>query len=133
MTPPTVDSGIHIAGAGVDAVDVKRFRAVLSRHPELSRRLFTDEELAYANRAGDPAQRLAARFAAKEAVAKAMGTGIWKLHFANVEVTCRPGHAPTVALHGNAQYIARTLGVKGWRLSITHTDLVAVAFALAVS
>ena len=114
-------------------MDVERFRTVLSRRPALSRRLFTDEELAYANQASDPAQRLAARFAAKEAVAKAMGTGIWQLHFANIEVTRRPGHHPTVALHGQAQHLARAHGVTGWRLSITHTDLVAVAFALAVN
>ncbi|MHB8262843.1 MAG: holo-ACP synthase [Acidimicrobiales bacterium] len=132
MKPADLNGSTRITGIGVDAVDVERFRAVLTRRPTLARRLFTEEELAYANQANDPTQRLAARFAAKEAAAKALGTGIWQLHFANVEVKRRRGSPPTIVLHGRAQRIAQICGVAAWHLSMTHTDLVAVAFALAL-
>ena len=123
---------LQIAGIGVDAVDVKRFRAVLARRPKLANRLYTAGELDYAYRASDPTERLAARFAAKEAVAKAMGTGIWQLHFANVEVTRKRGHPPSILLHERAGHIADERGIVGWRLSITHTEIVAIAFAISL-
>ncbi|MPY95131.1 MAG: 4'-phosphopantetheinyl transferase superfamily protein, partial [Acidimicrobiia bacterium] len=63
-------------GIGLDAVDVPRFRAVLARRPRISQRLFTDAERAYAGRRADPTERLAARFAAKEALLKSLGAGI---------------------------------------------------------
>lgn len=125
-------SSSRIYGIGVDAVDIERFRAVLARRPGLVNRLYTEDELHYAYKASDPTQRLAARFAAKEAAAKAMGTGIWQLHFANVEVTRQRGHPPSISLHECARHIADERGIVGWHLSITHTDIVAMAFTVAL-
>ncbi len=124
--------GSQIYGIGIDVVDVERFRVVLTRRPQLTGRLYTTGELDYAYKANDPSLRLAARFAAKEAIAKAMGTGIWQLHFANVEVIHQHGHPPSVSLHERAKRIADAHGIVKWHLSITHTEIVAMAFAIAI-
>ncbi len=124
--------GSQIYGIGIDVVDVERFRVVLTRRPQLTGRLYTTGELDYAYKANDPSLRLAARFAAKEAIAKAMGTGIWQLHFANVEVIHQHGHPPSVSLHERAKRIADARGIVKWHLSITHTEIVAMAFAIAI-
>lgn len=124
--------GSQIYGIGIDAVDIKRFRGVLTRCPQLAERLYTTAELDYAYKANDPLLRLAARFVAKEAIAKAMGTGIWQLRFANVEVTHQRGHPPSVLLHERAKRIADARGIRKWYLSITHTEIVAMAFVIAL-
>ena len=124
--------GSQIYGIGIDVVDVERFRVVLTRRPQLTGRLYTTGELDYAYKANDPSLRLAARFAAKEAIAKAMGTGIWQLHFANVEIIHQHGYPPLVSLHERAKRIADARGIVKWHLSITHTEIVAMAFAIAI-
>ncbi|HVM01933.1 MAG TPA: holo-ACP synthase, partial [Acidimicrobiales bacterium] len=73
-------------GIGIDAVEVGRFRRALARTPRMAERLFTDGERAYGARFADPAPRLAARFAAKEATMKALGVGIGAVGFHDVEV-----------------------------------------------
>ncbi len=119
-------------GIGIDAVEVERFRAVLARRPAMSRRLFTEGERAYGDRHRDPAPRLAARFAAKEAVMKAMGVGLWRFKLRDVEVVRAPSGQPTVALDGRAAELAAEKGVTEWRLTLTHTDRVAQAIAVAL-
>ncbi len=121
-----------MVGIGIDAVDVPRFRKALSRRPRLAGRLFTEGERAYGSRHRDPAPPLAARFAAKEAVMKALGVGIGAFAFRDVEVVSAPSGAPSLALHGGADELARRLGVEGWRLSLTHTDQLAQAVAVAL-
>lgn len=118
-------------GVGVDAVEVERFRRVLARRPRLAQRLFTEAELAYASRRRDPAEPLAARFAAKEAVLKAMGVGLGAARLAEIEVTRAPGGAPALRLAGRAAALAAERGVRRWHLSLTHTAVGAVAVALA--
>ena len=76
-------------GVGIDAVEIDRFRLALDRTPRIAERLFSDAERAYTARRRDPTERLAARFAAKEAVMKAMGVGLWKFNFRDVEVVAR--------------------------------------------
>jgi holo-[acyl-carrier protein] synthase len=120
-----------VIGVGVDAVEVDRFRRVLARSPRLAQRLFTDGELAYAARRRDPAQPLAARFAAKEAVLKALGGGRGSARFAEIEVTRATSGAPALRLAGRAAALAAERGVARWHLSLTHTDVAAVAVALA--
>jgi len=123
--------GGRIRGIGVDAVDVARFRAVLERRPGLAQRLFTDGERSYAASKADPGPRLAARFAAKEAVLKALGVGIGATNFRDVEVVSAGGGAPRLALAGRAQVLAAARGVRFWHLSMTHTEAVAVASVVA--
>ncbi len=119
-------------GIGIDAVEVERFRAVLARRPAMSRRLFTEGERAYGGRHRDPAPRLAARFAAKEAVMKALGVGLGAFAFHDVEVVSAPSGAPSLVLRGQALELANRQGVVGWRLSLTHTERVAEAVAVAL-
>ena len=119
-------------GIGIDAVEVDRFRRALRTHPGILDRLFTPAERAYGETARDPAERLAARFAAKEAVMKALGVGLGAFAFRDVEVVRAPSGAPSVALTGRAADLAADRGVTSWRLSLTHTRLMAEAVAVAL-
>jgi holo-[acyl-carrier protein] synthase len=124
-------AGTGIVGVGIDAVDLDRFRRVLDRRPSLAGRVFTGGERAYAARAADPVPRLSTRFAAKEAVMKALGVGLGAFPFADVEVVRHGLDAPTLHLSGAADECARHRGVARWHLSLTHTDRVAVAMVIA--
>ena len=119
-------------GIGIDAVEVDRFRRVLTRTPSVARRLFTDGERAAGARRRDPAQRLAARFAAKEAVMKALGVGLGAFSFQDVEVVNARSGKPELVLRGKAATLAAERGVAGWMLSLTHTERTAQAVALAL-
>jgi len=129
--PPGGDAVCGVVGIGVDAVDVARFRAAIERRPGLVDRLFTDAERAYAGRGRDPGPRLAARFAAKEAVLKALGVGIGTAAFREIEVVRDGDGAPSVSLSGAAAALAGARRVDRWHLSLTHTDTVAVASVVA--
>ncbi len=125
-----------IVGIGVDAVDVVRFRGILARHPGFAARFFTDTEQADARRAPDPTESLAARFAAKEAVMKALGTGLGGFALTEVEVRRGTGRgatagAPSLVLHGAAAALAARRSAGRFHLSHTHTTEVAVAFVVA--
>jgi holo-[acyl-carrier protein] synthase len=117
-----------ISGVGVDVVDVGRFGEVLARRPKIAERLFTEAERA--DGAGDP-QRLAARFAAKEATMKALGTGIGGFGWHDVEVVRPPLGAPSLRLSAAAASLADRRGVARWHVSLTHTATVAVAMVVA--
>lgn len=119
-------------GVGIDAVELDRFRRTLHRTPRIVERLFSDAERAYADRRSDPTERLAARFAAKEATMKAMGVGLWKFAFRDVEVVRAPSGAPSLRLYGRAAELADELGITEWRLSLTHTERTAQAIAIAL-
>ena len=119
-------------GIGVDLCEVDRMRAALARTPRLRARLFTDEEQAYCDRRADPTERYAARFAAKEAVMKAMGVGVGACRWRDIEVAKARSGAPAVRLHGGAQALADGLGIRGWRLTLTHTHRIAEAIAVAL-
>lgn len=121
-----------VIGIGTDLVEVERFRLALTRRPTLAERLFSDDERAYADRFRDPTKSLAARFGAKEAVMKAMGVGLWKFALRDVEVVKRRSGEPVLALHGKAATLAAEKGVREWRLTLTHTDSMAMAVALAL-
>lgn len=112
---------------GLDLLDIDRLERALERRPRLSERLFTDAERAYAARRARPAQHLAARFCAKEAVAKALALPGWS--FGDVEVVAT-GTAPEVVLHGGAARRASDLGVE-CAISLTHTETTAAAVAIA--
>ena len=114
-------------GIGIDAVDVERFGIVLARRPAMATRLFTPGELAR------PAVRsLAARFAAKEAAMKALGVGLGAFGFHDVEVVRADSGAPSLAVTGRAADLAAAARVSSWKVSLTHTDLIAEAIVVAL-
>jgi holo-[acyl-carrier protein] synthase len=119
---------MSIIGLGFDATDIPRVREVFARHRErFLRRVFTDEEIAYCTRQRDPVPSLAARFAAKEAAMKALGTGhsrgvLWK----DVEVF-RVGGPPQLRLTGGALRRFQAMRAVRSLLTITHADTLAMA------
>ncbi|MGA3353237.1 MAG: holo-ACP synthase [Acidimicrobiales bacterium] len=117
---------------GVDAVDVERFRRLLIRRPGLAQRIFTEAERAYVSARIDPVPGLAARFAAKEATMKALGSGLGGMRFAEVEVLGAKSGAPKLEVYGLAARRAEALGVRSWHVSLTHTDSLAAAVVVAV-
>lgn len=119
-------------GVGVDLVDLERFRRVLERRPGLVERVFSDAERAHAALRRDPVEPLGVRFAAKEAVMKALGVGLWSFPMREAEVVRAPSGAPAVALHGRAAELAAERGVTAWRLSLSHTSALAEAIAIAL-
>lgn len=124
-----------ILGVGVDAIEVERVRAALRRTPSLLGRLFTvGEQAACVTRCGDLRYGgLAARFAAKEAVAKALGTGVRGFRWLDVEVESDEFGKPSVRLHGAAAERAADLGVAAVHLSLSHSPTLAVANAVLES
>ena len=122
-----------VVGIGVDLVDVDRLRAVLRRRPSVAQRVFTAQERAYAAGAADPAPRLAARFAAKEATLKALGLGLGGMRMAEIEVVRSSSGQPVLALGEGAASVADEHGVVGWLVSLSHTDRLAQASVLALS
>lgn len=123
---------MDVVGLGTDLVEVERFRLAMQRRAALPERLFSDAEREYAFRQHDPTKSLAARFGAKEAVMKAMGVGLWKFRFRDVEVVRARSGAPSVSLGGRAAEMAEERGITGWHLSLTHTDTTAMAVVLAL-
>jgi len=119
-------------GIGVDLCEVDRMRTALERTPTLRDRVFTDGERAYCDERRDPTERYAARFAAKEAVLKAMGLGLGACGWHEIEVLRAESGAPSVVLHGRARELAEERGIHAWRLTMSHTHRVAEAIAVAL-
>lgn len=116
---------------GTDLVDIERFREALERTPGLKTRCFTEAEQAYAERRNDPVERYAARWAAKEAVMKALGVGLGSCEFRDIEVVRAESGQPSVRLHDSAADLAEERGVTGWHISLTHSDAAAQAVVIA--
>ena len=120
-----------IIGIGTDLVEIARIERMLERHPERSQaKIFTAGEIAYCRRSQRPWESFAARFAAKEAFFKAVGTG-WRsgVSWKEVEVV-REGAAPFLRLHGDTADTAFRLGVARSHLTMSHTDTNACAFVI---
>lgn len=119
-----------LVGTGIDVVEIDRIAASIERYGDrFLRRVFTPGEVAYCQRKHrTAAESFAARFAAKEAGAKALGTGIQHgVTWTEIEVRRQPGHRPTLHFSGRAQRIAELLGVKHVSLSLTHDKRIAIA------
>ena len=124
-----------ILGTGVDLAEVRRIRASVERYGErFVRRVYTPGEIAYVERKANKYERYAARFAAKEAGMKAIGTG-WTsgVTWQDFEVANLPSGRPTLKLHGRAAAIAASLGVRAIALSITHTAELGMAYVILES
>jgi len=118
-----------IVGSGIDIAEVPRIAEVIQRHGQrFLHRVFTEGEIAYCDSKANRIERYAARFAAKEAGMKALGTG-WNhgVRWRDVEVCRQPGGRPTLAFHGRAAEFAAKLGTKNVALSLSHTAEQAIA------
>lgn len=124
---------MRVIGHGIDAVDVARIADAIRRHGDrFLDRCFTRDELEYAARSRRRHEHLAARFAAKEAALKALGTG-WSrgIAWTDVSVIRAPSGAPQLRVGGRAGAVARDLGVDAWYVSLSHTSAIAVASVIA--
>jgi holo-[acyl-carrier protein] synthase len=121
-----------IVGTGVDITEVARIRAAMERFGErFLSRVFTQEEVRYCTSKANAAERLAARFAAKEAGMKALGTGLRHgITWHDVEVVRKPGSRPELRYSGVAAQFAARVGCKRTHLSLTHTAEQAMAFVV---
>ncbi len=121
-----------IAGIGVDVVEIGRLRRVMERQAErFANRVFTPAEQEYCRQHRDPAPSFAARFAAKEAAFKALGTGWAKgVTWLDVEVCRVKNEAPVLLLSGEAQRRAAIAGIRTMHLSLSHSDAVAIAMVV---
>jgi holo-[acyl-carrier protein] synthase len=111
---------------GIDLLEIGRLERALERRPRLADRVFTESELRYANQRRRPGRHLAARFAAKEAAVKALGTGFFVLR----EIEVVEGPPPRLQLHGRAAAAARERGLS-LSVSLSHSREMAVAVVLA--
>lgn len=115
---------------GIDLVEIERFSGVIERFGNrFLERVFTAEEIA---EVGDNVVSLAARFAAKESVAKALGTGIGDVGWKEIEITRGPAREPTLSLHGAAQRLAQEQHLDTWSISLSHTHTHAIALVVAL-
>ena len=121
-------------GLGMDIVALPRMKRILQRSPAFAKRVYTEGEQAYCNATASPYIHYATRFAAKEAVLKALGTGFaFGIDPRDVEVTKNATGRPLVRLHARAKEIANMLGVKEIPLSLSFTHEEAVACAIAIT
>ena len=113
---------------GVDIIEIERIQRVVDRWGQrFLRRIYTEEEIGYCR---GRAPNLAARFAAKEATMKALGTGVRGVGWKDIEVVRGPGGAPSIQLHGRAHLRAETLGIEELAVSLSHSKNYAVAFVV---
>lgn len=114
---------------GVDLIEIERIREVIERHgDQFLERIFTNRELAACN---GRVESLAARFTVKEAVAKALGTGIGDIGWKDIEVVGDENRAPALRLHSAAADMSKKKGLQVWSVSLSHTHSHAIAFVVA--
>lgn len=117
-------------GSGIDTIEISRLDEINSAIRErFIQRVFTDKEIEQARNRSDV---LSGLFAAKEAVSKALGTGIGFVHWRDIEIVHLASGQPTVVLHGNAKTVADQLGLNTWSVSISHDRDKAIAMAVAL-
>jgi len=126
---------MEIVAHGIDLVDCPRIEQMIERHGErFTKRVFTAAEQAYAGAKKNEVEKLAGRFAAKEAILKLVGTG-WrgKIAWTDIEIINNAAGQPEVTLSGEVKKIAENLGIKHISISITHTANFAIASAVALA
>lgn len=124
---------MSVLGLGVDIVEIDRMAAALERRPRLKERVFSADERSYCDKRARPEVHYALRFAAKEAVLKALGTGFAGMRFCDVEVVREANGRPVPRLSGRAAERAEELGVVEMHLSLSFTHTTAVASAVAIT
>ncbi len=125
---------MNLISLGLDLVEVPRILALLEKSGDLFKgRVFTEDEISYCDSCAAPAIHYAARFAAKEAVAKALGTGLAEgVTWRDIEVRRDARGLPSILLHGGASQKAAELGIREMRVSLSHTAQMAVASVAGV-
>ena len=126
---------MNVVGIGTDIIECLRIAQMIERHGELFlNRVYTSGEISYCQARKQATQHFAGRWAAKEAVLKALGTG-WRrgISWRDVEIRSEPGGKPVVALHGGARQASLEQGIGVMQVSISHCRSHATAFALALS
>jgi holo-[acyl-carrier protein] synthase len=120
-----------VVGTGIDIVEVPRIAKSIERFGErFLHRIYTASEIRYCDSKANRIERFAARFAAKEAGMKAIGTGMRGVSWKDFEVGREPTGRPTLVFHGRAAEVAKRLGVRRAHLSVSHTEEHAVAYVL---
>jgi holo-[acyl-carrier protein] synthase len=120
----------HLFSVGVDVIEIERIEVVLRRHGQrFLQRVYTSREQAYCR---GRVPELAVRFAAKEAISKALGTGMRGIAWREMEILCDERGKPLVRLHGRARARAKELGLSQFAISLSHSRDYALAFVLAV-
>ena len=115
--------------SGIDLIEIERLQKALERYGmRLLKRIFTPQEIA---EVGDSMASLAARFAAKEAVAKALETGIGEVGWLEIEILRGPNRQPMLSLHGAAARLAAEKGLYHWSISLSHSLTTAIALTVA--
>jgi len=115
---------------GIDLIEIERIREAIERHGDkFIARIFTEAEQ---RECGGRMASLAARFAAKEATAKALGCGIGDVSWLDIEVRGNENNAPQLYLHGEGKKMAKKLGLSTWSVSLSHTASQAIAFVVAM-
>lgn len=121
---------VDMLRCGIDSIEIERIRKGIAKFGDrFLRRFFTDGERVDC---ADMPHRLAARFACKEAVAKALGTGIGDVRWVDIEIRNGANGRPVLILHGAAVHLAAELGISQWDVSLTHSNDVAIAIAVAM-
>ena len=131
MRVPEVPSGARVISVGIDVVAVDRFAASLARTPALARRLFTPGEQVTANGIPRGAASLAARFAVKEAAAKALGVPAG-MDWHDCQVVSENSGRPVLEVTKTVAAAAAALGITGWRISVSHDAGIAAAVVIAL-
>lgn len=119
-----------VAGVGTDLIEIERVRCAIEKNRHFLERVYTEREIAYCRRKADPWQSYAARFAAKEAVAKALGTGLGPVGFKEIEIINAAGGQPQVVLSGKAEQLALERNIQRVHISLSHSEAYAMATAV---
>lgn len=124
--------GLVVVAIGADVIEIDRVRQVVTRQPSFVERVYSPAEIKYCQKHRDPAERFAVRFAAKEAVLKALGTGLGGADLSDIEVVRRSSGQPQLQLSGRAQLRSDEMGIRSWLITLSHADTVAQAFVAAL-
>lgn len=122
-----------MVGIGTDLVDIDRMRSIVERRTNFVERVFTPAERDYCTAARDPSERYAARFAAKEAVLKALGVGLGGADFGDIEVIRLESGQPELRVEGRAAALANEQGIGRWLVTLSHSKHLAQAFVIALA
>jgi len=119
---------------GVDIIEIERIDRILKKYPNFRSKIFSDREIAYCEKKKYPSPHYAARFAAKESVMKALGTGwVEPLRWRDLEIVDEPSGKPFVNLKGKSRLVGEKMGIKKITVSISHCKAYAVAIACLIN